>query len=63
MKEKFSLVGVDGNAFSVLAYVNMAMRKCGKSPKERNAYMRDATSSNYDYLLAKSQEIINQLNK
>lgn len=62
-RRQFSLVGVDGNAFSIIAYVNMAMRQCGKSPRERNAYMQDAMGSgDYCMLIAKSQDMIDTLN-
>ena len=33
MREKFSLVGVDGNAFDIMAYVKTAMREAGFSKK------------------------------
>lgn len=35
MREKFSLVGVDGNAFNIMAYVKTAMREAGFSKEER----------------------------
>lgn len=34
MREKFSLVGVDGNAFNIMAYVKTAMREAGFSKEE-----------------------------
>lgn len=40
MRKKFSLVGVDGNAFNIMAYVKTAMREAGFSKKERSAYRR-----------------------
>lgn len=61
-KKTYSLVGVDGNAFCIMAYVNMAMRECGKSPKERNAYMHGVMKGDYNNLVATSLEIIEQLN-
>ena len=33
MRKKFSLAGVDGNAFSVMAYVKTSMREAGFSKK------------------------------
>lgn len=62
MNEKFSLVGIDDNAWCIMAYVNMAMRKCGKTPRERNEYMNDVMSGDYDTLLAKSAAMIEKLN-
>lgn len=62
MKE-FSLVGIDGNAWAIMAYVNKAMRKCGIQPRERNAYMSDARSGDYDHLLSVSSDMIDKLNR
>lgn len=33
-REKFDLVGVDGNAFNVMAYVKTAMHEAGFSKEE-----------------------------
>ena len=41
MRKKFSLAGVDGNAFSVMAYVKTAMREAGFSRKEMSEYVED----------------------
>lgn len=61
--EKYSLVGVDGNAFYVMAYVIRAMKreKAGKAAIE--AYEKSAMSGDYDNLLAVSVEAIDKLNE
>jgi len=60
--EEYSLVGVDGNAFAVMGYVRRAMRTEGKSIDEQNAYTEDAMSGDYDSLLNKSMEVLDELN-
>ena len=51
MKEKYTLVGVDGNAYAVMGYVKRCMREVGMSPEQRTAYIEDATSDDYHHLL------------
>jgi len=47
------LVGSDGNAFAILGKVSGAMRRAGNVPKEEiDAFMEEATSGDYDHLLA-----------
>lgn len=46
-----SLIGKDGNAFAVLGTVTGAMKRAGVSAEERNAFMDDAMSGDYDHLL------------
>lgn len=62
-KEKYSLVGVDGNAYCVMGYVSHAMKNEGKSKEEIYAYYNDAMSGDYDHLLAVSVEMIDSLNE
>lgn len=62
MAKHYSLDGVDGNAFSIMAYVTKAMRECGKTKEERDAYLADAKSSDYDHLLSVSLDMVEQLN-
>ena len=59
---KYDLVGVDSNAFSVLAYVKTALRKEGLRDKIAE-YQAKATSSDYDHLLAISIEYIDLANE
>lgn len=45
------LVGLDGNAFSIIGRCLTAMRKVGLSQEERDEFQKEATSGNYDHLL------------
>ena len=58
----YSLVGIDGNAYCIMAYVTRAMRQCGKTRAEQDAYLADAQSSNYDHLVAVSMDMCEELN-
>ena len=62
MKEKYTLVGVDGNAYSIMGYVCQAMKREGKTKEQINEYLKDAKNSDYSHLVAVSAEMINQLN-
>jgi hypothetical protein len=46
------LVGEDGNAFNIMGKVIQALKKAGVSKEERDLYYKEATSGNYDNLLA-----------
>ena len=46
------LSGEDGNAFNILGICLRAMRRAGFSQEERDAFYAEATSGNYDHLLA-----------
>lgn len=59
----FTLVGVDGNAYSVMGYVTNAMRQAGMSKAERDAYLKDAMSDDYNHLLVVSMEMIDKVNE
>ena len=61
--EKYNLVGVDGNAFSVMGYVAKAMRNEGKTREQIDAYYADAKSGDYNHLLSVSFQMIDELNK
>lgn len=45
------LVGEDGNAYSILARVKQAMVRKGIPKQDVQAFLRDATSGDYDHLL------------
>lgn len=62
MKERYTLVGVDGNAFAIMGYVLHAMKDEGFSKEERDEYLEDAKSSDYDHLLCVSVEYIDRVN-
>lgn len=61
-KEKYTLIGVDGNAFCIMGYVANAMKQEGKTIKEINDYYDDAKSSDYNHLLSVSIAMIDELN-
>jgi len=46
------LVGSDGNAFAILGKVSQAMRRAKVSPDEVKTFQDEATSGDYDNLLA-----------
>lgn len=62
MRKKFSLVGVDGNPFNVMAYVKTAMREAGFSREEMSEYVEDCMRGDYDRLLILSEEMIDRCN-
>ena len=45
------LVGLDGNAFSILGRTRAALRAGGVSEQEIDAFVKEATSAGYDNLL------------
>lgn len=45
------LTGNDGNAFAVLGSVTRAMQRAGIPKEERDAFVAEATSGDYDALL------------
>lgn len=59
---KFDLVGVNSNAFSIMGYVRNAMRKSGFSQDEINNYSNECMRGDYDDLLAKSFDMIDECN-
>ncbi len=67
---KYSLVGVDGNSFSVMGYVTSAMKDVFRqtknakfNPDAQSAYTKKAMSGDYSNLLAVSMDMINEINK
>ena len=60
---KYTLVGIDGNAFAIMGYVRDAMRKEGCSLEEQKAYTEDAMSGDYSHLLCVSMNMIEKLNE
>ena len=63
MDNEYSLIGINGNAYSVMGYVSSCMRKEGKSAEEIISYTTEAKSSDYDNLLRVSADVIDTLNK
>ena len=63
LMKAFTLVGVDGNAYSVMGYVQNAMRTAKMSQADRDAYLKDAMSDDYNHLLCVSIEMIEKVNE
>lgn len=67
--KRFSLVGVDGNCYCIMGYVIRAMEQAYKATKNsmfdethRQEYFDKATKKDYWYLVAVSQDMIDQVN-
>ena len=60
--DKYSLIGIDGNAYSVIGYVTHAMRREGMTSDKIGEYLEKAMSSDYNHLLAISVDILLKLN-
>ena len=58
---RFSLVGVDGNAFSVMGYTARALKRSGH-PDLVDKMHEEATSGDYDNLLSVCMEYIDIAN-
>lgn len=59
---KYSLVGVDSNAFNVMGYVANALRREGLRDL-KNEYYSKAQSSDYDNLIVVSMEYLDKANE
>lgn len=51
-KIKLNLVGIDGNAFSIMGAFSKQAKKEKWTKEEIDTVLDDATSSNYNHLLA-----------
>ena len=60
--EPFTLVGVDGNAFSVMGYTARALRSAGLYEEAEKMYT-EATSGDYDNLIQVCMKYIDKANK
>jgi len=60
---KYSLVGVNGNAYAVMGYVKKAMKEVGNPKEEIDGYFRKAVSGDYNNLIAVSTDILEKLNQ
>ncbi len=50
-KVKCKLVGIDGNAFSLMGHFAACARKCKWSKEDIDKVLKEAMSSDYDHLL------------
>lgn len=61
-KKNYTLENVDGNAYAIMAYVSMIMRREDKSNEEIDNYLEDAKSGDYRHLIDVSVEMCERLN-
>lgn len=59
----YSLVGVNGNAFCVVAYTERAMKQCKLPKEEIKQYKDKAFSGDYDSLLCLSMQMLDKCNE
>ena len=60
--DKYSLIGVDGNAYFIMGYVSKALKREGLSDLV-DKYIKEATSSDYHHLVFVSCEYIDMANR
>ena len=53
-KPTVKLIGNDGNAFSILGRVKLALKRAGADKEYIDQYLSEATLGDYDHLLAVS---------
>lgn len=61
-EEKYTLVGVDGNAYCIMGYVVSALKQEKCSKDKIDEYVREATSGDYDNLIQVSIRVLDELN-
>lgn len=60
----YSLVGVDGNVFSVMGYVTKAMKQCGFAKEKVDKYLAECMNSDcYSKIIVISLEYLNRCNE
>jgi hypothetical protein len=52
------LTGTDGNAFAIIGAVRKALRRADVPPAEVEAFMVEATSGDYDHVLATAMRTV-----
>lgn len=60
---KYDLVGINGNAYSIIGYTSRAMKETGFTYDEIADYKRSAMKSDYDNLLYVSAQKIDEVNE
>lgn len=61
-KKKYSLIGVDGNAYAIMGYVSHAMRESGFTKEEIEKYNEDAMAADYNHLVYASYHMVEKCN-
>lgn len=59
----YSLIGVDGNAYSLMAYTATAMKNEGFSKQEIDTMYKDATQGDYNNLICVCDSWITKVNQ
>ena len=59
----YSLLGVDGNAYSIMGYTQNAMRHANFSKNEIDEMLKEAMSSNYNNLICVCASYIDKVNE
>ena len=54
---KVQLVGTDGNAWALIGRVSQALRRGGQSKEFIDAFVKEATSGDYNHLLCTCMEV------
>lgn len=70
-RKKYDIVGINGNAYCIMGYVSTAMvQECeamgwdaAALKKEKDAYIADAMSGDYNHLVAVSADMVDRINK
>lgn len=62
-KPKYDLVGIDGNAYAIMAYVSRAMREQKFTHRQIDRYFARAKKKDYTHLLSVSVTYIDKCNK
>lgn len=57
-KPTVKLIGEDGNAFAILGKVQQALKRAGYDQAYVKKYIDEATSGDYNYLLAVTAEYV-----
>lgn len=59
---KYTLIGVDGNAYAIMGYTSTALKREGLGNLE-DEMMEKATSGNYSHLIAVCAEYVQMANE
>jgi len=60
---KYSLIGIDGNAYSLMGYTKRAMTETGFSKADTDKMIEDATSGDYNNLICVCDSWIQKCNE
>ena len=56
---KVRLTGSDGNAFAIIGTVNKALKRANVSKEDRDTFMAEAKSGDYDHVLQTCLKTVN----